>query len=64
MRAEDWLLSRLGAPAERRRDGKHAHREEIRERTAKRDTAESEGLTEPRRPRGPMRRVGRWPGRA
>lgn len=43
MRAEDWLLSELGAPAERRRDGEHEHRE----RTAKRGIAESEGRTEP-----------------
>lgn len=46
MRAEDWLLSELGAPAERRRDGEHEHRVERRERTAKRGIAESEGRTE------------------
>lgn len=47
VRAEDWPLSRLGAPAERRRDGEHEHRAESGERTAREGIAESEGQTEP-----------------
>ena len=35
VRAEDWPLSGLGAPAERRRDGEHQRRAESGERTAR-----------------------------